>query len=240
MSDPRPILVLQCGNTFPDLAARLGDFDQWFLQVIQSCGAAGVVHDAHRDRDLPDPEGFCGFIVTGSPAMVTDRAPWSEALGRWLVARIREQRPVLGVCYGHQLIADALGGRVDYQSDGREIGSLWINLQAEAVDDPLFSGLDGGFHAHLTHMQSVFELPAEAIWLASSSRVRHQAYRVGNRAWGVQFHPEFSESIMDAYLGTYARDLPAALKTHVGPRPCPQARRVLERFIALCAAGGAQ
>ncbi|MBK8973198.1 MAG: glutamine amidotransferase [Hahellaceae bacterium] len=238
MSNPSPILVIQCGNTFPDIYQAFGDFDQWFLNVVESVGGKALVFNAHTDSDCPDFGRFSGVLITGSPAMVTDRAPWSEHLAQQLRAPIDQGLPVLGVCYGHQLLAHALGGLVDYQNGGREIGSLRVTLAPAAATDALFGHVKGDFYAHLTHSQSVVELPPGAALLASSSRVPVQAVYFKNRCWGVQFHPEFDEAIMARYLEAFNADIPVSLRNHLGPHPCPVAREILTRFVTGCLTGG--
>lgn len=186
-------------------------------------------------QPLPgEPDQWDGIVVTGSPAMVSDRAPWSESTAAWLAQAVLAGVPVLGVCYGHQLLAHALGGKVGYHPEGRESGTYPVQLHAAAQEDPLFGSLPAEFKAQLTHRQSVLELPAEAILLASNSFERHQAFRIGPSAWGVQFHPEFTADVMRAYLRAQAPDLereglsPDELITLVDD--APHASSLLQRF----------
>jgi GMP synthase (glutamine-hydrolysing) len=138
------------------------------------------------------------------------------------------------VCYGHQLLAHALGGKVDYHPDGRETGTQAVTLFDSAQDDPLFSQLPKQFPAQLTHKQSVIELPPGAVLLGRSTFEPHQAFRVGKNAWGVQFHPEFNEQIMKAYLEVQYPDLETegldanALLSSV--QPAPTASQLLRLF----------
>ena len=229
------LLIIQCGNTFPDLARRNGDFDRWFARVLDGQQVAWQSIAVHDLAPLPDEttmQDCMGILITGSPAMVTQRLPWSEALACWLRGQVAQQRPVFGVCYGHQLLAHAFGGRVDYHEGGREIGSLEIECLPESRSDPIFASLPGRFTAHLTHMQSVLELPPEAVVLARGEQVSIQAFRLGSSCWGVQFHPEFDEFIMQAYLDHFGT--PAHGSERVSARPCPDARAVMIRFVEFC------
>jgi GMP synthase (glutamine-hydrolysing) len=154
----------------------------------------------YADAVLPAPASLAGVVVTGSSAMVSERAPWSERTAAWLASAAFAGTPVLGICYGHQLLAHALGGRVARNPRGREIGTIEVRLQAAARGDALFAGLAEPLRVQATHVESVLELPAGARWLAASAGDPHQAFAVGERAWGVQFHPEFDADIVRAYL----------------------------------------
>lgn len=200
------VVILKTGTTYPALRETFGDFDSWFVARLAPELNVHVV-DVTAD-DLPDlPEDWDGIVITGSPAMVSDRAPWSERTAGWLAEAVRAEVPVLGVCYGHQLLAHALGGEAGFHPGGRETGTHKVELLDTAMDDPLFKGLPRQFPAQLTHRQSVLRLPENAVLLGRNAFEAHQAFRVGPCAWGVQFHPEFSSEVMRAYLKVQASDL---------------------------------
>jgi GMP synthase (glutamine-hydrolysing) len=231
--------VLQVGRTFPTTRARLGDFDRWTLTALSDrslpVGLAIRVWDLPGCADLPDPEDCDGVVITGSHAMVTDDLPWSVAVERWLPRIVAAGTPVFGICYGHQLLARALGGQVDYRPQGREIGTVEITLDGAATADPLFGGLPATIAAHATHAQSVMALPAGAVRLAGNAADPNHAFRFGETAWGVQFHPEFSVDVMRAYIVEQAVDLGEAgmdVEALVaGVRETPLAARILRRFV---------
>jgi len=230
------ILIVVCGSTFPQVKQASGDFGDWFTRRLAGMHVQTTIWNAHAEESVPDLTHVIGCIVTGSPAMVTDRAHWSEQLAAWLVEKMTQNIPIFGVCYGHQLLADALGGQVDFQPDGREIGSLLISKTPQAESDPLFADMPANFYAHLTHGQSVIKLPEGAVCLASSQRVSQQAYRIGEHCWGVQFHPEFNQTIMTHYLEAYREQIPAEmhlqLKDHI--HDCAEAKSLLPRFVEFC------
>lgn len=194
------VLIVKTGSAVPSVVARRGDFEDWI--------AAGLALPSQRVRvvridtgePLPNARRLAGIVVTGSSAMVSERLPWSEAAAAWMAAAVRAGTPTLGICYGHQLLAQGLGGRVAQNPQGREIGTVAVTLTAEAVADPLLGKLAPPLSVHATHQEAVLELPSEAILLASTQLDTNHAFRVGRRAWGVQFHPEFDADILRGYL----------------------------------------
>jgi len=226
--------ILKTGSTFPDLAARQGDFDHWIDERLSQTTLPVHTLDAHSDTPLPDIGAIAGLIITGSHAMVTDREAWSERIAAWLPRLVSTGIPVLGICYGHQLLAHATGGVVDYHPRGKEVGTVPLSLTEAAASDPLLSHLPAAFYAHATHSQSVIQLPPDAVLLARNSFESHHAFRLGECAWGVQFHPEFDADIMRHYVLQQADALrrdgqnPAALADNV--RETPVALQVLSEF----------
>ncbi|OEY66941.1 glutamine amidotransferase [Marinobacter sp. X15-166B] len=230
------VAIIKTGTTYPALQSRFGDFEDWFIRGLSPELDLTVI-DVTAGESPGAATDWQGIVVTGSPAMVTDRAEWSESSARWLATAVAAEIPVLGVCYGHQLLAHALGGTVGYHPQGRETGSWPLTLKPAAASDPLFGRLPPRFVAQLTHLQSVLTLPEGAVLLASSEFEPHQAFRFGNTAWGVQFHPEFTAEIMRAYLQVQTPALreekfcPDALMA--GVQDAPEASSLLQRFSEL-------
>jgi GMP synthase (glutamine-hydrolysing) len=231
-----PFLILETGQPTPSMR-RYGSFAHW-IRVAAGLGRGeAVVVDAAADDALPSREGFAGVLITGSAAMVTERLPWSERSAAWLGEAAHAGVPLLGICYGHQLLAHALGGEVGYNPNGREMGTVCIDLQASASTDPLFSRLPARFPAQATHLQSVLRPPPGAEVLACNAHDACHAFRWGERVWGVQFHPEFSTTHMRGYIRARADAL--AGEGHCSRRlvgkvsAAPDARDVLRRFVRL-------
>ena len=231
-----PFLILQTGRPVASMR-RHGSFAHW-IRVAAGLGDDDVVVvDVEQGDALPTREGFAGVIVTGSGAMVTDKLPWSEASAAWLRDAARAGLPLLGICYGHQLLAHALGGQVGYNPAGREMGTVDIELQPDAAGDPLFAGLPSRFAVQATHMQTVLALPDGARLLATSALDPACAFRCGQRAWGVQFHPEFSTTHMRGYIRARREALAAegsdAAAMEAAVAATPLARKLLRRFVAI-------
>lgn len=230
----KPLLIILTGHAPDAIRARLEDFDHWFRLALGLPVQAIRVIDVAAGSPLPKAAHVRGAVISGSAAMVTDKLPWSEQLAGWIRDAMDVELPMFGVCYGHQLMAHALGGRVGVLPGGREISTQDIDVLSPGVNDPLLQGLPTRFAAHTTHLQSVLEVPASTQILARSTRDPHQILRYGPNAVSTQLHPEFSAEVMRAYLRLRAGNLRnesldvAALLDAV--RATPQARRLLRRF----------
>ncbi len=236
-----PFLILETGQPVASMRRHRG-FPHWIRVAAGLRADEAVVVNVQAGEPLPSREGFAGAIVTGSGAMVTDREPWSEASAQWLRDAAHAGMPLLGICYGHQLIAHALGGEVGYHPDGREMGTVALELHAPAAQDPLFAGLPGQFAAQATHLQTVLRVPEGATVLARSVHDACHAFRWGDNAWGVQFHPEFSATHMRGYVlarrDALRREGLCAKSVERGVSATPHARRVLRRFVRHARAAG--
>ena len=228
----KPLVIFKVGSTYPDIAAELGDFEHWIAAGLPASTLHVKVVDPRAGDALPATEAVAGVIVTGSHSMVTDREPWSEQVAEWLRAAVAAELPLLGMCYGHQLLAHALGGEVANHPQGIELGTVEVARTEAAHGDPLFDALPARFAAQSAHRQSVRRLPAGAVLLAGNDFEPHHAYRVGERAWGVQFHPEFSAAATAAYVR--AVTAPSYPAPPVGPSDA--SATVLWRFAEVVAA----
>lgn len=228
-----PFLILETGRPATPLQ-RYGGFAHWIRVAAGLDADDAVVVGVAAGEPLPTRDGFAGVLVTGSAAMVTERAPWSERSAEWLHEAAHAGLPVFGICYGHQLLAHALGGEVIDNPAGREMGTVSTQLRPEAAHDPLFADLPGQIRTQTTHLQTVRVPPPGAVVLATSAQDDCHAFRWGANAWGVQFHPEFSTTHMRGYVRARGDALqregrcPRRLEADV--RATPQARRVLRRF----------
>jgi GMP synthase (glutamine-hydrolysing) len=196
----RQLIVLKVGSTLPSLASKRGDFEDWILAGMKVAKETAAVVDVRCGAPLPGYGQVAGIVITGSHAMVTERQAWSERTAQWLPEAVARGIPILGICYGHQLLAYAMGGEVGDNSHGREYGTVDVCLEAAASEDPLLQGLPTSIQAHTGHTQTILRLPEAARRLAFSRKDRNQAFVIGACAWGIQFHPEFDAEITRAYI----------------------------------------
>ncbi len=238
----KDIYLIKTGDSIPSLVARRGDFEDWVIAGMANrhpvtCRVVAV----HRGERLPDVDGIGGIVITGSHAMVTDHRDWSEKAAAWLAKAVRREIPVLGICYGHQLLAYALGGKVGYPSGGPEFGTVPVTLTAAAANDPLLENLPRTIDVQTSHYQSVTALPSSAVLLGFSEKDRHSTFRWGPCAWGVQFHPEYDRDIAEAYIKEYHGDISKnQCHTVLSPHDCKETtagRIILGRFATLVERG---
>ncbi len=236
-----PITIIEAGQTYPWLAQRRGNFADWVALGMQMDAQRCLRIPAWQECQLPKLTGLKGVVVTGSHAMVTAREAWSERLAGWLAEVATRGIPLLGICFGHQLLAHALGGTVDYHPEGPEVGTVTIQRQAAADEDRLFAGLPPQFKAQSFHFQTVRTLPPGARLLAGNAFEPHHAFAWGEQAWGVQFHPEFDAAVMRLYLTEEAATLQAAERDpavlQAGLAETPISTGILKRFADLVAEG---
>lgn len=203
----KELYIFKVGETFEDTKDHLGDFDDWVGDCVTAEDITIKTVDILKGEPLPSFSSVMGVVITGSHAMVTEEHQWSLAVEEWIRQATKHPIGILGICYGHQLIGKALGGRSDFNPNGKEIGSVTVVTTLEAKEDPLFNNAPGIFNANVTHMQSVLTLPEGAEVLGYNSHDSHQIVRYGQGIWGVQFHPEFDVRIINAYIEEQREDL---------------------------------
>jgi GMP synthase (glutamine-hydrolysing) len=261
----RTILILKTGETLAPVKVLFGDFEDWIADglgcSVADLDVANVYRGGGLADSLPEASEISGVVITGSPAMVTERPDWSESSARWLADLVREDAvPVLGLCYGHQLLAHALGGEVGPNPNGREMGTVDVTFSDDALsstptptptptdastcesnlEDPFAPLFERGvFPGHMSHVESVLRPPPGASVLARTALDPHSVLAFGPRQWGVQFHPEFDRPILRRYvearreiLAGEGLDPDAMIESAV---ETPELTEVLRRFARLAA-----
>jgi len=190
--------------------------------IIDHLSISHVVHHPYRDGLLPEPEQISALIVLGGSMGANDDHlhPFLGDLKNLIIKIEASRTPYLGICLGGQLLAAALGAEVA-SNRWEELGTLNITLTQEGKADRLFSGIPELFGTFQWHHDS-FDIPAGGVLLASSAACPHQAFRMGESAWGLQFHPEVTEQIIrdwcswDRSKAARTEELVAAFKDEAG------------------------
>lgn len=202
----KKILIVKTGEPVPSVLERRGHFADLIMETIGEAWSGTYASFDARTEAPPDPRDADALVITGSAANVPDREPWMLSTEAWLREVVRLGVPTFGICFGHQILAQALGGEVQRNPRGREIGTIDVERHA---DDPVFDGIPASFTAHATHVDTVVRLPDSAVALAKSDLDDHHTIRFTETCYGVQFHPELDADVMRAYV-EHRREILAA------------------------------
>ncbi len=229
------LLIIKAGTTYPDVYKKAGDFDDMIIGKAGLSREDVIVCPVYERQWLPELNGIYAVIITGSHAMVTKRAEWSVYLADWIREVAYNNVPLLGICYAHQLIAQALGGDAGYHPRGPEMGTTLIEITQEGKTDLLMQGLPPIIPVHVTHAQTVTELPQRSRILAYNSFEPHHAIAYGPQTWGLQFHPEFTADIVHMYIEEDKEGLEKkgydTAAMHNSVVESPYGETILKRFI---------
>ena len=210
----------------------LGLFAGWFA----AAGADVRVARPYRGDAVPDLDGADGLVVLGGSmgAGDDDVAPWLPATRALLRAAVAAAVPTLGICLGHQMLVAACGGRVEANPAGRQQGVLPVGWAPAAGSEHLFGGVRAAARSLQWNDDVAVALPPATEVLAATPEGIPQAIRVGDAAWGVQFHPEVDARI----IARWAKDAPVDARTVAEVRAAePELiatwRPLAERFAAI-------
>jgi GMP synthase (glutamine-hydrolysing) len=227
-----PLTLLVTGDPVPNVERSRGSFAVLIREALGEAWSGEVRELDARRGELPSRNETAALVISGSPESVASRAPWILRAETAVRELVQAGVPTLGICFGHQLLGQALGGLVEENPRGREIGSVPLET---LEPDPLLGGVARPFVANMSHRDSVTRLPAGAQVLARTALEPHAVVRFAKRAWGVQFHPEFDGEVMRGYIEARRAVLGAEGIDPDGldARDAPDARAVLQTFARL-------
>ena len=194
------VALLACDHPDPTLADIDGDYADMFIEVFAADAPQIVfeVIDVIGGDPLPGVGDHDAILITGSRHSATDAVPWIDALRPLIRDSVAQHVPLVGVCFGHQLIADTLGGRVERAGAGWGVGVHRATVVC--ADGPDHPGC-ADFRLLVSHQDQVVELPDGAELIATSDHAPVAAFRIGSLL-AIQGHPEFSTryagALMDA------------------------------------------
>jgi len=175
------------------------------LPAVEAAGVPVTIWEALDGEPRPSLDGIAGVVLFGSSYNVehADEQPFIKDARELTLEAIDRGVPYLGVCFGAQMLAWSLDAAV-MKAPVREVGFEPIHPTPAAAEDALISHLADGDMEFQWHMDT-FELPAGATMLAAGDRVANQAYRVGDRTWGLQFHLELVRDELELWLDTFEK-----------------------------------
>jgi len=212
----------------------------WFkngLEDMEHC-ELNVLH-IEKNLDKAFQSDLHGVIISGSPRDAWDNTPTNESLLIFLRSCLLHRIPVLGVCYGHQMLARFLNGNVQRHPEGLQLLNAEIELTTAGRACPLFKKMKSKFNAISGHADYVVETPPHCTRLAGSELTEVQAFQFQNLFYGVQFHPEFTAEIIrflwtpriDSWKDKVSFDLAERLEKFKDPGPT---RLILQNFVNHC------
>jgi GMP synthase-like glutamine amidotransferase len=196
----RRFAILKAGSAHRETREHSGDFDRMFLNLLAEPGQIWEVHDVEHGQFPSEPGAYDGFVITGSPASAYDDLPWLKRLFSLVQTIHAHDQPLLGVCFGHQVLAQALGGEVRANPQGWDIGVREIRMESSAAQFPGLNAVPTPLSLFELHQDAVLRLPPQAVLLASSSHTACEMFALGATTLGIQGHPEFEADVIRVAL----------------------------------------
>lgn len=221
--------ILQCGHPQDEIKAKHGDYAAMFARLLAGNDFQFETWDV-VDLDFPSSIFDAdGWLLSGSKHGAYDGLPFIAPLEEFVRNAYAAEVPLVGICFGHQLIAQALGGRVEKFRGGWSVGRNLYDFDGE-----------GALALNAWHQDQVVEKPKDAECLAGNDFCQNAALIYGNRALTVQAHPEFTNEIIDDMirlrrgLATLPSEILDAAAGKLGQMPdnAVLGRRIADFFLA--------
>ena len=185
----KKVVILSAGPGLNEIVIKYGHSSDWIPALLLDYKLDFIVKKTYLNDTLSLDDGDL-FIITGSKYSVYDQNQWILKLLDFVKLLIKNNKPILGICFGHQVIAKCIGADVVKNKLGWELGSYNITLTEQGKSNQLFKGFNNNDIVYESHQDVVVDLPEGATVLANTDK-SVQSFNYNN-CYGVQFHPEFS------------------------------------------------
>ena len=223
------IIILDCGPSLLEVSQQFGCAPDWIMELLQNKDCRIKWVKSYERENVVHTEGDA-WIITGSPRSVYDELYWMLDIEETVRDAQHHKKPILGICFGHQLIAKSFGGRVESNPNGWELGAYPIELTERGFKTKIFSGFNNHDIVYQSHGDCITILPENAIELAFNNK-GNQAFKIHGNMYGVQFHPEFSWDIIKKYVSV--RSASGVIVDDPSVPESNQGKAVLHNFIDL-------
>lgn len=201
--------IIECGKNRSEWLPEHGDFADWFPPFLDRANAkqSFTVYKAHQG-DVPRSASACdAWLLTGSPLSVYDNPPWQSDLAEFLVSAI-DQRPVIGICYGHQLLHQALGGKVERaQQWGVGVHEYVVHDMPDWLTEPVRESSKAGLRLIALHQDQVLVPAPGSRVLASNDICPIAITTIGRNVLTIQAHPEMTPELAKEIYALRRRDI---------------------------------
>lgn len=198
VSEPLRVGLLQLGYIHPDVAATEGDYPEAFAALLAGHDIELTTYDVPAGQRPKSPRDHDGWLASGSANSAYEPLAWIGDTGRFLLEVVDADVPLVAICFGHQLLAQAMGGTVARADVGWGVGVHHYDVVGPAR--PWMAGPVSELRVIASHQDQVVEAPDGIELLATSTHCRVAGYTVGSRALALQAHPEFTPAVSRGLL----------------------------------------
>tara|TARA_B100001250_G_C19751828_1_gene768096 strand:- start:436 stop:1158 length:723 start_codon:yes stop_codon:yes gene_type:complete len=184
--------ILQCDSTNLEFRSEHGNYPEMFISIFESVDRSleFEVYDVQLNQYPKEIEECDAYLVTGSRFSVYDKNEWIWRLENYVIELHQRKHPLIGICFGHQIVAKALGGKTELAAKGWGVG---VHKYSKTLSKSWLTPDLDNFSLIVSHQDQVTELPKGAELLAGSEFCPLAAFRIGEHVLTFQGHPEFSK-----------------------------------------------
>tara|TARA_B100000614_G_scaffold262807_1_gene298708 strand:- start:4721 stop:5413 length:693 start_codon:yes stop_codon:yes gene_type:complete len=224
------LLIISAGPGLKQIRETHGHAVDWITSLVRSPNVNINVNNIYDGEDFNSSD-YDAWIITGSAFSVLDNSKWINLLKNKIIEGYKKNIPIMGICFGHQIICEALGGKVNRNHLGWELGSYKIKFNSSVNSFDIFKNIDFNDFFYFSHEDIVTQLPEKAVKIASN-KMGLQAFVIDNRIFGVQFHPEFNKEIMEMYIKIrYEKGI---INNLVKVNKSKTSHKIIANFIKFC------